>query len=193
MTNKFILATSGFIIPENSYYTQFTEEDIASDSIFNRSIITANDTTLINFFKTNQIYRSKLVNQAYEKYESTKSFEDYMTLIDFVIDILKDINFGAFFKIQADNRHLSNISFMFCRDVYSGKFMENYLQYNAMPFNARFTINNGNTSQTVAQKFKELDQYTPYFVNTWEQFMTEITNNRDAFLIFYKYIFADYY
>lgn len=193
-TKDFILATSGFILPKNTYFEQFKDDGSLTDEIFNRSVVVSTSSSLIEYFKNNVVYKSTTVNESYNKYLTTKEFEDYITLIDIVIDIVKDIDIATFFKVQATNKHLSNIAFKFCLDVTSGKFFTGYNDYNIIPFNIRFNINNNLTTEDSLSNIKQIeDNLKLNYISNWETFLTELGGNKDAFLIFYKFVFADYY
>ena len=108
-------------------------------------------------------------------------------------EIFKEIDFSSFFKLQAPNTSLSNISHKFCLDCINGKFFTNYRDYAIVPFNIRFVNNNALTTDKVKENIREFEKQT-YYVNNWETFITELAGvNRDTFITFFKYIFADYY
>lgn len=191
--NEFIVAASGFMLPANNYFKPFQPEDTVSDSILNRSIVTSNDATLIEFYKNKNVYRSDTINKLLDTYHDCPSFENYIALINIAIEIFKDIEFPAFFKLQATNTTLSNISRKFCLDCINGKFFSNYRDYSIIPFNIRFVNNNALTTEKVTENIREFEKQT-YYVNNWETFISELSEtNRDVFITFFKYIFADYY
>lgn len=191
--NEFIVAASGFMIPANNYFKPFQPEDTISDSIFNRSIVASNDATLVEFYKNKNVYRSDTINKLLDSYHDCPTFENYIALVNVAIEIFKEIDFSAFFKLQATNTTLSNISRKFCLDCINGKFFTNYRDYAIVPFNIRFVHNNGLTTDKVVENLREFEKQT-YYVNNWETFLTELSeNSRDAFITFFKYIFADYY
>lgn len=189
----FIVAASGFMIPMNSYFKPFEPEDTAFDTIFNRSISSTINTQLIDFYRNKNVYRSDTINKLLEQYQDQPTFENYMNLLNVAIDIFKEIDFSSFFKLQATNTNLSNMSRKFCLDCMAGKFFQNYRDYAIVPFNIRFVSNNAMTTDKVKENIHEFEKQS-YYVNNWETFLTELSeNNRDAFVTFFKYIFADYY
>lgn len=192
-TINFIIAASGFMLPENSLFKPFTPEETISDSIFNRSIVASNDSTIIEFYKNKNVYRSDTINKLLDAYYNKPDFENYIALINVAIEIFKEIDFSSFFKLQATNTSLSNISHKFCLDCINGKFFSNYRDYAIVPFNIRFVNNNTLTTDKVKENIREFEKQT-YYVNNWETFITELAGvNRDTFITFFKYIFADYY
>jgi len=191
--NEFIVAASGFMIPMNSYFTPFEPEDTVFDTIFNRSIVAKNDSPLIEFYKNKNVYRSDTINKLLDVYQDQPTFENYMNLMNIAIDIFKEIDFSSFFKLQATNTNLSNISRKFCLDCMAGKFFANYRDYAIVPFNIRFVSNNALTTDKVKENINEFEKQS-FYVNNWETFLSELSeNNRDTFITFFKYIFADYY
>lgn len=191
--NEFIVAASGFMIPANNYFKPFQPEDTVSDAIFNRSIVASNDALLVEFYKNKNVYRSETINKLLNNYFESTTFENYIALVNIAIEIFKDIDFSSFFKLQATNTTLSNMSRKFCLDCINGKFFTNYRDYAIVPFNIRFVHNNGLTTDKVVENLREFEKQT-YYVNNWETFLTELSEiNRDTFITFFKYIFADYY
>lgn len=192
-TKNFIIAASGFMIPENALFTPFQPEDTISDSIFNRSIVSSNNTTLIEFYKNKNVYRSDTINKLLNAYYNNPTFENYIALVNVAIDIFKEIDFLAFFKLQVTNTTLSNMSQKFCIDCVNGKFFTNYRDYAILPFNIRFVNNNALVPEKITENLREFEKQTHY-VNNWETFLSKLFEiNRDAFITFFKYIFADYY
>lgn len=190
---EFIVAASGFMLPANNYFKPFQPEDTVSDSIFNRSIVASNDATLVEFYKNKNVYRSDTINKLLDQYFDNKSFENYISLVNIAVEIFKDIDFPSFFKLQATNTTLSNISHKFCLDCINGKFFMNYRDYAIVPFNIRFVNNNALTTDKVVENLREFEKQS-YYVNNWETFITDIAStNRDVFITFFKYIFTDYY
>lgn len=191
--NEFIVAASGFMIPQNPYFIAFEPDDTNLDSIFSRSIVAKNDSKMIEFYKNKKVYRSDTINKLLDTYQNNQSFENYMSLVNVAIDIFKEIDFSSFFKLQATNTNLSNMSHKFCLDCMSGKFFTNYRDYAIVPFNIRFVNNNALTTDKVKENIHEFEKQS-FYVNNWETFLTELSEvNRDTFITFFKYIFADYY
>lgn len=191
--NEFIVAASGFMIPANNYFKPFQPEDTVSDAIFNRSIVASNDALLVEFYKNKNVYRSETINKLLNNYLESSTFENYIALVNVAIEIFKEIDFSSFFKLQATNTTLSNMSRKFCLDCINGKFFTNYRDYAIVPFNIRFVHNNALTTDKVVENLREFEKQT-YYVNNWETFLTELAEtNRDTFITFFKYIFADYY
>lgn len=190
---EFIIASSGFMLPANNYFTPFQPEDTISDSIFNRSIVSSNNIALIEFYRNKNVYRSDTINKMLDNYHDSPTFENYITLINIAIEIFKEIDFSSFFKLQATNTTLSNISRKFCLDCINGKFFTNYHDYAIVPFNIRFVNNNALTSEKVIENILEFEKQD-YYASNWETFLSELSEtNHNTFITFFKYIFADYY
>lgn len=115
LKSEMIVATSGFILPANNYFYEF-EPDSDIDDILNRSIV-VNNSTVHEFYKKQDVYKSESISKVYKDYITNKSFDNYIKLLDISMDILKDINCELFFKMQLTNRYLSPISLNFCKDL----------------------------------------------------------------------------
>lgn len=193
LDQQYIIAASGFMIPMNIYFKPFEFEDVTFDGILSRSVTSTINAQLIEFYKNKNVYRSDTINKLLKQYQNEPNFENYMNLLNIAIDIFKEIDFSSFFKLQATNTNLSNISYKFCIDCLSYKFFTNYRDYFIIPFNIRFVNNNAMTIDKVKKNIYEFEKQS-YDVNNWETFLTQLSDtNRDAFITFFKYIFADYY
>jgi len=190
---EFIIAASGFVIPVNYLFEPFEPDDTTFDSVFNRSVTSTVNTQLIEFYKNKNVYHSTVINKLLEQYQNQPTFENYISLLDVTVDIFKEVDFQTFFKLQAANSNLSNISRKFCLDCLSGKFFTNYRDYLIIPFNIRFVNNNALTTDKARENITEFEKQS-YFVNNWETFLSELSKDNCApFITFFKYIFADYY
>lgn len=197
MTKEYILATSGFLFKKNSYFTDFTEADSMYNNILNRNLVSSSYKEIVDYYINNEVYRSNAVNLAYTKYITDPIFENYMALVDITIDILKDIDFVTFYKLQASNKHLSPMAFNICKDLYDGVFIEKYKDYNILPFNLRFMVDNGLTASVILSRLNGLnaDMSSNGVTSNrhWEHILQHIVPNKSAMLTLYKFIFADYY
>lgn len=192
--NDLIIATSGFLLKKNQYFTFFTEDDVTSDLIFNRDIVTSTNKETIDYYIRNDVYRSRAVDIAYINYNGEPTFENYIALVDIVTDIVKDMDYITFFKLQAANTHLPNMSFQFCLDVTSRKFLTNYRDYAILPFSLRFTIDNGLTTTKSLDNIKALEKnFSNTMNNSWDSLLLDLIKDKQAMLTFYKFIFADFY
>lgn len=189
---KIITASSGFMLPCGIYFKPFDPKDPAETIIFNRTTGSSINQDILKFYQEKNVYRSETINKAYNSYIATKSFEDFINLINITIEIFKDIEFSSFFKMQASNVNLSNISIKFCLDVVSGKFNTNYRDYDILPFSVRFTISNGLTSDKSLSYIKEMESNN-LNSHSWENFISELAEDKNKFLVFFRYIFVDYY
>lgn len=193
MNSNYILITSGFIIPENKYFSVLPEEKVLSTSIFNSKVMTAKDSNIEELVKTNQLYYSAEASEAYLHYTGTKSFEDYMRMVDISIEVFGKIDLAHFFSIQANNTNISPLSFRFCLELVSGDLLVNYLLYNSAINSARFSSNPAITNERINTNTRALKEASSSSYNTWEKLITHLTKNPDAFVTFYKYILTDSY
>ena len=192
---RVIVATSGFILPENIYYEPFEVKDEAIDRIFNRSIAPINNKELVEFYSDKNVYKSQVIENAIIQYLGTKDFESFMKLVDISIEILSRVGFLDFFRLQTANKYLSNLSFNFCLDCVNGNLIRNKNNYNLIPFNIRFSMSNQLTESDVLIRTKAIEREfkESNFARNWPEFISRLMEDRDAFFVFFKYIFADYY
>lgn len=190
MDNSYIVTTSGFILPSNYYFIPLTKDEVTSSSIFNRNITITTDNNLAEMLDNKILYYSPIANKAYLDYSNSGSFDNYINLVNIATDILSKVDYFTFFKLQANNKHISMYSLKFCEDLYKENFILNYYQYAIIPFNARLVIDN-TSIDTTSIEFYKLDK-NRYF-NTWEQVLTSLASNRNVFPIFFRYLFVDSY
>lgn len=197
---KMITITSGFMIPANEYYAPILDNTNFLSDYLSRSN-SSNNNAIVDYFKSKNIYSSTVVNDAFFKYNNDSSFENYMTLINIVFNILKSIDVFSFFKLQAVNPNLSNISMKFCLDLL--KHMEinntsgngfNYNDYAVIPYNIRFNMENSFNPTNE----RDIKLITDCFKNkvlpiNWENFISVLCKDKNVFITFYKYIFSDVY
>ena len=96
MTDKQILTTSGFILPDNQYFKILTKEDISDISIFNRTALLTTNSAMSTMAETNQIYYSPIASKAYLDYMSDNSFENYLRMVDITSEIFSNIGIDNF-------------------------------------------------------------------------------------------------
>jgi len=191
-SNSFILTTSGFILPYSPYYIILSPDKITDTSILNRNQVTTTDNNISEFIKSNVIYQSEVANNAYKSYLYDQSFSNYVNMIDISIDILSNINFNTFFEIQASNRNLSPVAFMFCLDLVSGNLPTKFKQYLSLPLFTRFNSNKDVSNEYII-KNKSLLKANMKNNTTWHYFISDLADYREAFSIFFSFLFVDAY
>jgi hypothetical protein len=200
---KTIIATSGFCLPQNPYYTPYEKDNVISDQIFNRSAMKSSEYTLLEYFKDNEIYTSTAVNKLYADYKATPSFDNQLLMIDLASEILKPLRFSEFVSLQLHNPYISTTSLMFCSDLLLGRVTE-ISSYGNIPYNARFTLNKGLTSEKIRVNVNQLIQRNQKKLSTsvyaqselraeWVSVFSDLMKRPGAFILFYKYVLADYY
>lgn len=193
MSNTHILTTSGFVLPGNLHYEVLTKEKIGEGHGFRRTVLATNNSAVSELVNTNQIFHSPAANEAFLKFEDSGSFEDFIRMVNIAADILKDIDYNRFFELQANNRHLSAYSWKMCVELISGEFFKTFHSYSIIPANIRFTADNGNSASQFASNVKAMHKAKSYSINTWEQLLSALSNDRAAFSTFFKYVFVDSY
>lgn len=194
LDQKFILITSGFYIPYNSYYKSYSDDSSVINKLLGQRIYTNRDNKIIEFFKNNGVYSSSTINKLYSNYLSDKSFDSYVTLLDVTIDVVKDVDIKTFFMLQANNKYLSATGLVFCIDLITGEFLRNYNRYDILPATVRFTLDNGYTKETILKNQKEIEEkLKQHGVTSWKKFLTDLFVNKEAFSVFFKFLLVDYY
>jgi GTP-dependent phosphoenolpyruvate carboxykinase len=193
MSNPYILIASGFILPQNEYFEVLTKEKISNTSIFNRTVLVTTNSTVASLVDTGQIYHSESATEAFIKYENSGSFEDYMRMVDMASDILGRVDYNKFFELQASNRFISPYSLKMCVDLLKKRFAATHHEYGVVPFNIRFSADNGKSETQIQETVKILRNSKTFGTNTWEQLLAGLANDRNAFSTFFKYIFVDNY
>lgn len=194
MSNVYLLTSSGFILSDNKHYEVLTYDQASDASLFARTSFANTNSSLLEEVKSNQIYHSVAANNAYAKYATTGSFEDYMDLVDLATDILTAGDYLSFFAIQAGNKNMSPISFRMCVELYNFTFLKTYPKYITVPANIRLTSDNGLTSSQIAANIREFKKNNmSEYTSNWVLLLSELADNRGAFSTFFKYVFVDAY
>lgn len=191
MSNSYILATSGFILPDNPYFTSLPKEKVNDNSLLNKNTFITTDNSISDFIKSNDIHTSDIANTAYKRYMEEASFENFIELVNIASDILSKVNLSTFFNIQANNRNMSPLMFMVCIAVLNGSFVNEYTKYVSIPLNSRFTSENHLTGDAINKNLKSLEKYYAY--QGWDSLIANLTTDRGAFTLFFKLLFVDTY
>lgn len=198
-----IITSTGFCIPKNQYFTPFTQDNVISDEIFNRSLVISSDYTLAKYFRDNDIYTSTTVNKVYSDYRSNPTYDNFMLMVDLTSEIFKDCNFLDFISWQISNPHASASSLMFCTDLVMGK-LGGLSIYGNIPYSSRFCVNEGLTTEKVRTGMDKMVKrksdllrnnnfHADEGVTTWVELFSRLIINRNDFMSFYKYVLCDYY
>lgn len=191
----YVLLSSGFIIPKNRWFSPVEKENTYLTQLLNRVPNTVNDSHLTSLINLNAIYSSKECNEIYLNYQHKPSFENYMRMIDILSEIFSEIDIGKFFEIQSKNIYLSPLGFGFINDTMTSAFIQNYKQYAMVPSFFR-TVKDTNFSDMEARK-KVLNETrkTSYLFhghrNVTLTFLTDLSQNRDVFATFFRYMLTD--
>lgn len=194
----FIVISSGFVIPENSLYKKIVDEDSPLQEIFNRSQFINKD-FLTDFFTKHKVYSSEVINNDLYNYINDKSSRNLFKLLDNTHAVFENILFKDFFKLQVENRYLSNICFNFlidlAQELKNVNIDENVLnRYSYIPYNIRFNFNNDIDSNEKYKREKQLISIVSEIpIQTNIDFLMVLFKNKNAFLTFYKFVLADIY
>jgi hypothetical protein len=190
-----VFTTSGFVLPLTAYLTPFKEVSGISETLFSNVFATSSDQMLREFLKNSDVYISGTSKKLYDAYSNEPSLGNFMAVVDMVTDTLRLVTPAQFFQWQTGSRHISAISLMFCLDVVTGKFVENYKTYNVLGFNSRFVINNSMTAQDAASHWQRISKLlaSAGLANSLTRILTPLMNDRAVFMTFFKHIFVDFY
>ena len=188
----YILLTTGFLVPQNSYFNLLRKEDNYIKELFNRSQGKIINNEILNFFKENEVYTSSTINNVYKNYIENKNFDNFISLVNIATDIFKNISFIEFIKVQMTNKHISPISISFCLDLVENKFIEKHTSYYMIPANIKFSLNNGLTKDKILENIKKAEKGDIFgYIENWENILSNLMINKEAFETFFKYIFVD--
>jgi len=189
---NYILLTTGFLVPANSYFNIASKEYNFIKDLFNRTQGNVINSEILDFFKENEVYTSSIINNAYKKYLENKNFDNLISLVNITTDIFKNISFIEFIKLQMTNKHLSPISISFCFDLVEDNFIEKHANYYVIPSNIKFNLNNNLTKDKILENIKKIEKGNKFHViENWENILSKLIVNKEAFETFFKYIFVD--
>lgn len=190
-----VFTTSGFVLPLTAYLTPFKEISGISETLFSNVFATSSDQMLRGYLKNSDVCISDTAKRLYDAYSNESTLDNFMAVVDMVTDTLRSVTPAQFFQWQTGSRHISAVSLMFCQDVVSGKFVENYKTYNVLGFSSRFVINNGMTAQDAAGHWRRINDalISRNLSNSWTDLLGPLMNDRGVFMTFFKHIFVDFY
>lgn len=190
-----VFTTSGFVLPLTAYLTPFKEISGISETLFSNVFATSSDQMLREYLKNSDVHISDTAKKLYDTYSNEPTLDNFMAVVDMVTDTLRLVTPVQFFQWQTGSRHISEISLLFCQDVVTGKFVENYKTYNVLGFNSRFVISNGMTAQEAALRWQQINKVliSRGVTTSWTRLLTPLMNDRAVFMTFFKHIFVDFY
>jgi hypothetical protein len=191
---QFVLTTSGFILPKSHYYSKVQESNQVEDLIFNRILTGTDSANLKDYFVENDIYSSSLANEILNNYMKKDTFETYMAIVDSTIEILKSVDLKMFFKIQANNPHLSTTSFNYCLALLDGVVTsgKTQLNYFTVPYGVRFNVNKAEFNIESRQRKLTTSLDSSYY-KSMSILIKDLVLNKTAMVAFYRYLFTDNY
>lgn len=194
MTKSYILTTSGFVLPLTAHHAPLDQSAVNDTSIFNKTTSVTFDTNLSELAKDATVHHSPDANKAFQAYEANKSFENFTAMLDIACEVLSKLDFVGFARLQAANRYLSTTGFQLCVDLMTRKFTENHKGYLIVPLNARFRDPASVTPAMIDQRSLSVQKYlSSRGLVTWENILTEIACDQQAFASFFRYVFVDAY
>lgn len=113
-----VVLTSGFQIPETTYVSQVT--NVASSVVGNVT-------------STDHKYEVLSMKDLLVKYRMEASEELLLDIVDCFNHVMCDLSFDDFVKLQANNKHLSNIGFSIVSDLANDNYIGRSHLYSVIP------------------------------------------------------------
>lgn len=186
-----VLLTSGFIIPENKWFTT-----ISDDATYRERLLgDGNGLDLVPklhaLITKGDISSSVTANEAYLNYTNDPSFENYMAMVDIFTDVFKDYNFVKFCKDQVVNSYLSPMGFSLILDILTGWKSINYSLYEAVPGFFTMAMNSDPKELTTRETRlnKVLDSST---LLSTSGYLTNLIQDKKVFASVFKFILVDF-
>jgi hypothetical protein len=186
---KKILTTTGLLMPPNNLFEVYQEKLSQFDSFIGRD----NNFTLNNiasYYRTNHVSFSPQADALYIKYQADKSFESFVAMVDFMAEVLSQVECKTFMEWQAYNRHTSVVTMSLCRDLLTGK-LERFHQYDNLTPHSRFVMNQAITKEVGKQRHTLLMQGVNPGEVSWVHLLTPLMKDRGNFLVMFKYFFVN--
>lgn len=194
--SEYILLSSGFLIPASKWFTPIESDPTYRTHLLSREGGADHDSNLADLIKSNSIYSSKECNEAFLQYQHKPSFEGYMRMVDIFTEIFAGTDLGKFYDIQTRNPYLSPLGFSMLNDSLSYKFHLNYKQYGLVPSFFRLVKDTSfpdmETRKALAIETKKRTEiFDNKQYNIFNQFVYELTEDRNVFSMFFKYMLTD--
>lgn len=178
-----ILATSGFILPENKWFSSIDSSADYRSQLLKKKNPVEGDYSASGLYKSGEVYTSHTANKLLLEYIHNNSFDNFMAMVDFTCDVFEDYSLLEFITVQSNNPFLSPTGWMFCSDLSTLKLLDNYKQYLVAP--SFFRLIGNSTSTDLG---KRVVNKTPY---SFTDVITNMYVNKDCFVAFFKYMFTD--
>lgn len=186
-----VLTTTGFVLPKKSHFTEYDDNVPVSDSIFGRNLASVMDDNITAFLTRTEIFRVDRAQSLLDRYNRTNSIDDYLEMVEFTVDTLKEIPVLEFFYIQAANRHITKTVYTFLELILSGGYNnKSIMPYIGLPYRVRFTLDNGVDAGVIHSRKKQIDTHLDKN-STWVNVMTEMVVKKSVFVTFFSLIFVD--
>lgn len=183
MGNDNILLTSGFVIPNNKWFTKLDIESQEDANLPQR---------LKDLITKGLLYSSSVANEAYLSYINKPDFDNYMVMVDIFTDIFKEYNYIKFCKDQTSNPYLSPLGFRMVLDtVSSSTCSPDFEVYSLVP---NF-ISSGNSDEQKELAGREgrlnsaIDRNN---IQSTSGYLAGLVMNRSVFSNIFKYMLTDF-
>ncbi len=194
---EYVLTTTGFLVMKSAYFDELTIDKIKNTSILNRSLFSNSDAEIEDYMKNNVIYHSGEAHSVFNEYKVKRTADEFFRMVDLFIDSICNIPFIEFIKLQAVNKNLSPIMFMFCMDLLTARFPERYHNYSSLPGVARLVPGKTVSDQAIEARGRTLKEHINLrgsnYGLTWDTILAAIIDEREAFMMLFKQVLVDTY
>lgn len=201
---QMILTTSGFVLPENTYYTPYAKDSDPLTLLNSLKSFTYANDALTDYFNANDVHNSSTSDVLYHAYRKSPTHDNFMAIVDYVCEIIGSIGFVEFVEAQIVNPHLAPVSLVMCKDLITDRFNE-FQAYHRLSSNMRFTMNKGLTSGRASQltdafvkdvrdtmKAANMYCYSEHS-HTWVEVLSKLMSKKSDFVAFFRYVFVHSY
>lgn len=190
--HNLILTTSGLVFHANEHFELLDIDKLINNSILNTKSrnTTELNSELLTRIKNLGVHSSKTANEAYDKFKTDRSFENFIRLTEIASDILSPIPPKEFFLLQAENKYISNLSFMMLLELANGNFETNHHRYSMYTNAVRIIRDKPISTEEALDNLKAMKRTVEYAYPNWNIFISQMSRDKDAFASFFYCMFV---
>lgn len=131
------------------------------------------------------------IKELYHKYNTEPTHENYLAIVNLVIQVVGNEDVGGFFfKGQANNSSITPLTTCFIEDLLSGKYMETHYKYNVATTGLKLSLLfNNDCGYKLEQKFKVA--WNLGGNKSWLDILSLIFSDKEVMQSFVRYVFID--
>lgn len=184
---KIVVSTTGFLLPKTSSFIVIKNDTTVTWS--NKNVNYKVKVVEGDFDYEEEFCTSAVANELLLKYSNEKNFDNYMRLVDFFLEAVKDINFVNFMELQAANPYLSVTGFQFCVDLCNDRILETHNNYGVVSTHSRVVSRNTFGDKEVYANMQRLSNAPNW---NWKSLISKLANDKAAFANVFKFMFVDH-